>query len=29
MGVMEYSLLWVMQDVYHPPYVDLNGSHGI
>ena len=21
MGIMVYSLLWVMQDLYHPPYV--------
>ena len=20
MGILEYSLLWVMQDVYHQPY---------
>ena len=20
MGIMEYSLLWVMQDLYHQPY---------
>ena len=21
MGIMAYSLLWVMQDLYHPPYL--------
>ena len=21
MGIMEYSLVWVMQDLYHQPYV--------
>ena len=22
MGIMVYSLLWVLQDLYHPPYND-------
>ena len=32
MGIMAYSLLWVMQDLYHQPYAaglnTLNGAPG-
>ena len=30
MGIMAYSLLWVMQDLYHQPYLGtwtLRGNH--
>ena len=26
MGIMVYSLLWVMQDLYHQPYLGVKGS---
>ena len=28
MGIMVYSLLWVMQDLYHQPYVHENPGRG-
>ena len=27
MGIMVYSLLWVLQDFYHPPYFAGFGGH--